>query len=173
MIIDDFFLSEEDKHFIDETVLGHNFPFFLQNVHHNDREEDQIMLIHAILGREEHRRPGQVWDTPFYREFIKIFKSFVDKHNIEYKGLFRACVNLSFKNNIESSEKHTDLTFPHKILIVYCNDCDPNATTTVFDDNKETAVYPKKYRGFCFDGQPHSFKFPSFNSRIVIVYNFQ
>lgn len=172
MIIDDNFLSSRNKDYIDQVILSNNFPYYLQLAFLEEGKKEQSILCHCVLKREEDRLPGEFWNSDHYQYYIDILKNFVEKHNIECNEILRCSVNLTFKSFQESCDVHDDQPFPHKQLLIYCNDCDIEATTTVLGD-KTQVISPKKYRGVCFDSAPHYMTYPKEGHRIVIVYNFR
>lgn len=172
MIIDDNFLSNRNKDYIDQVILSNNFPYYLQLAFTEEGKKEQAIMCHVVLKREDDRAPGELWNSEHYQYYIDIFENFMEKQNVEYKEILRCSVNLTFKNTQESCDVHNDHPFPHKQLIIYCNDCDTDATTTVLG-NKTQVISPKKYRGACFDGAPHYMTYPKEGHRIVIVYTFR
>lgn len=180
MIIDDNFLTKENKDYIDQVILGDNFPFYLQLAFPGKYKKEHTVLSHCVLKRKEERLPEElwskgaptIWNSEHHPHFIDILNNFTKKHNIEYNEIFRCSVYLTFKNTEESCDTHNDHSFPHKQLIIYCNDCDIDAVTTVLGDKTEI-ITPKKYRGVCFDGVPHFMTYPKQDYRIVIVYTFK
>ena len=47
-----------------------------------------------------------------------------------------------------------------------------NAYLFIEDNKKILKIKPEKYKGVCFDGQPHYFKFPKSKIRLVVVFTF-
>jgi|TARA_X000001388_G_scaffold57091_1_gene42320 hypothetical protein len=172
MIIDDNFLTQKNKEYIDQVILGDNFPYYLQLAITSKDKKEQTVLGHCVLRRKEERSTGEYWNSEHHPYFIDMFNNFTEKHNIEYNEILRCSVYLTFKSTQESCDVHNDHHFPHKQLIIYCNDCDIHAVTTLLGDETEI-ISPKKYRGVCFDGVPHFLTYPKQDYRIVIVYTFK
>jgi hypothetical protein len=108
-IKDDSFLTEENKNFINNIVLGDNFPYYISN--HSIKDDNKYFLYHVILRRKEDRKENEVFNSSFYPEFLSIIDSFVKKHKIKVKEVLRMSVNYSFNNTykkVVSSDAYKD-----------------------------------------------------------------
>jgi|8_EtaG_2_1085327.scaffolds.fasta_scaffold65162_2 hypothetical protein len=171
IIEDDNFLSERNKIFIESIFDIQLFPFYFYKGTEKNKRGDSF-LSHCLLRREEERDEAEYGNSPFLKEALLIFESFVDKHKIKYKKLLRASINFSYNNGFEASTYHNDHTFNHKQLLVYLNDCDKDAETWIKKDNKIIKITPEKYKGVLFDNCLHKFKFPKTRERVVLIVTF-
>lgn len=169
-IIDNNFLSEESRCFIEKNILGHSFPYYYSaNTIHNPPDNNPYMS-NDIVKRPEERALGETVTSPYANDFLRILKDFVDKNNIEVKEVLRASVNITFAGNTDRCPTHTDHPYPHDQLLVYLNDCLDKEACTVIGDVK---ISPEKYKGVCFKSAPHYMIFPKKGARVVAVYTFR
>ena len=177
MIIDNNFLDEESKLFIDKQILGNNFPFYIQGHTTGDDIVPISFLHHLVVSRPEddNENTSRVVST-FYPQFLKIFELFTNKNNIQHSQIHRCSVNLTFKNNAIACPIHRDHEFEHKQLLIYLNDCDDKDSKTVIFDEKGKSIIeeipPEQYRGICFNSSPHCHYYPKKGIRVVLVYTF-
>ena len=174
-IEDKNFLSSVSKNFIEQTILGNNFPFFF---HKNAVGKDtNSFMCHVVLKRKEDRENKNDINSPFYSNFIDILNEFTNKHNINYKEVLRIAVNFSYNNNSKSSPIHLDHDYPHKQLLIYLNKVkDLNSRTIIYNKFKNKIlkdIKPDQYKGICFNSLPHSTYFPTKGERFVVVYTFK
>lgn len=177
MIIDNNFLDEESKLFIDEQILGKEFPFYIQVNATRDEIEPITFLHHLIVFRpEDDSENTSRIISDFYPQFLKIFQLFTDKNNIQHSQIYRCSLNLTFKNNAIACPIHIDHEFDHKQLLIYINNCEDKDSKTVLLDKKGKniiqEVSPEQYKGICFDSCPHFHYYPKNGIRIVLVYTF-
>ena len=172
-IKDDSFLTEENKNFIDNIVLGDNFPYYMCN--HSIKGDNKYLLYHILLRRKEDRKENEMFNSAFYSEFLSIIDSFVKKHKIKVKEVLRMSVNYSFNNTYKKVASHTDHDFKHKQLLICLNDpADKNSKTVILNNKNKIfkSISPKQYQGICFDGVPHYNFLPRFGNRIMFVSTF-
>lgn len=177
-IIDDDFLSNKDKEFIEEAILTSFFPFYwnANQCYNKDKTPDDIgFLCHTVVKRPELRSK----DEPFFNSslgehFVNILDSFSKKNKIKYKEILRIAVNFTFNVGTTKSLIHNDHDFFHKQLLVYLTDNENASTFLLSKDKKKVIkkVNPKKYRGFMFEDCPHYMQMPEKGKRIVIVFTF-
>jgi hypothetical protein len=172
-IKDDSFLTEENKNFIDNIVLGDNFPYYICN--HSIEGDNKYFLYHVILRRKEDRKENEMFNSSFYPEFLSIIDSFFKKHKIKVKEVLRMTVNYSFNNTYRKVASHVDHDFEHKQLLICLNDpADKNSKTVILNNKNKIfkSISPKQYQGICFDGAPHYNFLPKFGNRIMLVSTF-
>jgi hypothetical protein len=175
-IEDKNFLNEENKKFINETILGPFFAYFRQGFSTYDKDNKDSIFTHIILARPEHRIDKNQINSDYYFDIIKILNSFLQKNNIEYTEFLRICVNLTFNNGVEKCPIHFDHSFEHKQIIIYLNDIlDKNAKTIILDKNEKIIkeIEPEQYKGICFDKLPHYHFYPKIGERITLIATFR
>tara|TARA_B100001063_G_C16502383_1_gene422707 strand:+ start:50 stop:583 length:534 start_codon:yes stop_codon:yes gene_type:complete len=174
-IVDKNFLTQEQKDFINDNILSTYFPYYLNSS--SVSGDNNKFASHIILRRPEDRKDGETFASDYWEPVVDIFKTFINKHNIDYKEMLRCSVNLTFKTNSVTSPIHRDHEYDHKNLLVYITDCvDKDAKTVLLDDNEEKITHesiPEKYKGLCFDGVPHYHYYPKKDIRVVLVYTFR
>ena len=176
MIEDSNFLTSLQKSYIDEVILGANFPYYI-----NDsavKNDKNSYLGHTIIVRPEDRKEGDpLYNSPHFEQAINILKNFVVKNNIDCKEILRCSVNLTYKTNTDACPVHRDHDFAHKQLLIYLNNCkDKGAKTVIMDDSEKTIlkeIEPKKFKGVYFESCPHYMIYPSQDIRVVLVYTFR
>jgi hypothetical protein len=101
-----------------------------------------------------------------------VLENFCKKVGYKYKEIFRISVNLTFNIGLKHSVVHCDHKFPHKQVLIYLNDCDPEAFTFILDKKNKVIkkIKPEKFKGIMFDRQPHYLKYPKHKERIITVY---
>ena len=135
--------------------------------------------------------------SPFYRFFNQLLTEFLNKHQIEYKKVIRACLNLTYHNpDYDFYDPHVDYPENHYVAILYLNDAPGNTLIfdkqINFDDAKECGVIlhdsidwennpipvkreikPEKYKMLLFDGRYYHALRPTTpgDLRLVCVYN--
>lgn len=175
-IEDDNFLKQEHKDFIKNVILNCEFPFFIQQYTTEKDDETSGVLVHTLAKRLENRSQDEWLCSEYGHIFLDMAETFFKKNNISYKTLHRAAVNFTYNTGTERCSTHLDHDFPHKQLLVYLNEVkDKNSKTVILDNDEKTVlkeVYPKEYKGVCFDAKPHFHIFPKVGSRIVFVITF-
>ena len=175
IIVDENFLSEKNKKFIEETVLSNNFPFYLNNK--TTRFDDNKFFSHVIIKRPEERKENEsLFNSPYANEFIDIFKSFIVKNKINTEEILRGSVNLTFRTFENKCSVHEDHAYPHKQLLIYLNNCKDKEAKTVLLNNVGKIIHkitPEQYKGVCFDSCPHYMIFPKRDIRAVMIFTFR
>ena len=182
-------LTDEQKEHIDNIVLSNNFPWYHQNY---STSNNFMYFSHMLLAR------GEDNPTPQYYFFENILKQSCKHINLNVKKVLRACLNLNvncFDDTIPHGDPHIDFEMPHKLGIIYLNDCEGD--THIFNEKHSMdngightypiqehlkkpltifkSIKPEKYKVLIFDGQHyHATSYPAKNDRRVIaVFNFQ
>ena len=172
---DENFLSQKDKDFINNVILGNNFPFYYQT-HSTKQGDHNSFFCHNLIRRLEDRIEGQDYRSMYAETASKFLLEFCEKNNIKVKEILRAAVNIVYSSPSNESPIHKDHDFDYKHLLIYINDTDKNSKTKIYDvDEKKIIkeVTPIKFKGVCFDGVPHSHAYPKKGSRAVIVFTFR
>ena len=170
MIIDDNFLSDESKQFIENYVLSRHFPLYMQG--ESVKGDETPFLNHVILPRPELRDVKT--KHAYYDDFIKILNEFCDKNKIHYDEVLRVCVNFTFYNGVRDvSPTHVDHDFDYNQLIVYLNDPLDVMSSTVLLDKENTNILPKQYRGLSFGKIEHYHYYPKKGGRYVLVFTYR
>lgn len=168
------FLSDEQKLFIDNVVLGANFPFYW-NDSATHEPDDCGFLIHTLLNRPEARQNGETGiNSDYHNYFMEMFDCFCRKNNIAYKEVLRIAVNMTMHNGEELSPVHIDHNFPHNQCLMYLNDS-PTSLTTILEEDGKTVwkeVKAEKFKAVCFPDRQHFVHLPKEGRRVVAVYTF-
>ena len=174
-IEDENFILDKDKKFIEKVVFEEqNFPFYLQPF--QTIFDKKPVFVHQLLRRPEKRKTGEFFNSPYSDTFISILNSFCSNNYIKYNEMLRCAINISFWNDTQKCEIHSDHIFPHCQLLICLNDTDPNSETVILDDDKKTEllrVKPKKYKGIYFENKPHYHYYPRSGYRAMLVYTFR
>jgi hypothetical protein len=160
------FLSTIEKNYINKEIINNqSFPFYWNE--HQVSEDDVPFLSHVMKSRNSDFINSNIF--PFFKG---ILDNFCTKHNIKYKNILRACINLTFLNKKNIGTIHKDHEFPHKQLIIYLNDSDGN--TYLYNDNKKLIkeIIYKQYKIVCFDNCFHSAGFPKSKRRLICIITF-
>tara|TARA_R100001015_G_C4632446_1_gene195997 strand:- start:2693 stop:3226 length:534 start_codon:yes stop_codon:yes gene_type:complete len=172
VIVDDNFLSDENKKYINEFVLANNYPYYITN--NSIGNDNHEFLAHVAVVRPENRNPNfKSVNSTEAVPLLEILNDFIEKNNISCTRILRCAVNLSFNNGFKRTLSHVDHKFNHKSLLVYCTD-NPDAKTVLEKKGKKfKEVLTKKYRGLYFENYNHYLTYPKKGMRVVIVFTFK
>ena len=172
IIIDDNFLSEENKKYIDEVILNDNFPYYISN--NSVGEDNHKFLTHVAVTRPENCDPSNDYNNSTQAfSLLEILNDFVEKHKITCTRVLRCAVNLSFNNGFKKTESHHDHLFEHKSLLVYCTNNSDAKTILDKKGKKFKEIETKKFRGLYFENYKHYLTYPKKDIRVVIVFTFK
>ena len=167
MIIDDNFLNEDQKKWLDHIFESRRYTFeFVKSAHHDYDNANHFQ--HIVLDR----RGDQ--GSPLKEGLYYMLSEFCKKHSISFSKVLRCTINVfppikdSYKCDI-----HTDHPNEHNQLFIYLNDS--SGDTVVTNKSHEQIlqiVEPKKYRCFFFKNLPHFFYYPNSGLRKVALFTF-
>ena len=177
MIIDDNFLTDNNKKFIDYITNTNKFPYYLSSKTTTNDPNKTEMFTHSIIQRPDQRRNPNRYDTSkeYGDNVMDFLKQFTDKHQIRYNEVLRACINLTIHNSQEGALR-IKITISTSSALIYLNDpsCKESRTVVLDDSNNKTVeVYPKQYRGLFFPSCPHLSLLPKHGTRIVAIFTFR
>lgn len=174
IVIDNDFLSEDNKNFISDTVLSNDFNYTIDHSNKN-----QIILQHKILkGSEE---VGQYDDrvvSPYFDQFKKIFVDFLKKYPHSCKVLLKMNVDLY----LPSKDKQTETKVVHenddyRQLIVYLNSSLSRSTKTLIYKGDYTEelynIEAVQFQGINFEKLPVCQIFPKEGSIITLTVTYK
>jgi hypothetical protein len=165
------FLSQNNINFIENIVLGKNFPYYF-NFSKKTLDEKYLILTHIVQGRLENNSLKNIIKSPdSYDETLDILKNFCNSINEKYNFFTRICYNLTFNNGNLRSQIHQDHNYEHKQIIIYLNDCDKFSKTCIIDEKNKIIkeIIPEKFKGVCFNNFKHYHFFPKSGHRVVLV----
>jgi hypothetical protein len=169
-------LNKEQKQFISKTVLGPNFPFYLNDhtvgIGEKIDDPNNYFFSHSIILRPENRNPDTLFNSEYHPFFINLVEKTLIKIKIKPKEYYRMSLNLTYSNGIIECPKHVDHDYKHRTLIVYLNDCDKKACTYIQEKNKTKEIKPIFNTGVFFDDNVHYMKNPTKGLRLVLVTTF-
>ena len=168
VIEDTNFLSKKSKDFIDNVLLGFNFPYYFNyNIDHS-----LVYLLHTFRKAPEERGNEPLNNSELMPEMENLFKEFCTKNSIKYKEILRCAVNLTSNVKRGKSDPHNDHDHPHKSLIIYLNNSDGDTILLDKKNKIHRTVKPKKYKGLYFSYCKHYQYYPKNGIRGVAVYTF-
>lgn len=186
-------LTNREKEFIENYILGVHFPWFWQNQQTINDEEtintsipsnivqhlefyNGPFLSHTLLYRTEdetisHQSRPQHEVSQYFEFFLEIFNRFMIENNLEYSKIFRANLNLSWFNGAKHTTPHLDHHWPHHNFIMYLTDCEDGQTLVWPDDFSASYMFPcQKYTAIAFKQCWHAHRYPAVGSkRLVLV----
>ena len=187
-------LTDEQKDHIDNIIMSNDFPWYFQK---KSTTNEFLYFSHMLLARGDDDRADHI-PTPQYYFFENILKQSCKLVDLNVKKVLRACLNLNincFDRGFPHGDPHIDFEIPHKLGIIYLNDC--KGDTHIFKETHSIdngightypllehlkkpltifkTIKPEKYKVLIFDGKHyHATSYPGFNDRRVIaVFNFQ
>jgi hypothetical protein len=141
---------------------------------------------HTLIFRPEDRVNNQIYNSVHAEVFEDMLITFCNKNQVEYNETLRGSINLTFNNGQGECFPHIDEVGYYKLLLIYLNDpADKESHTVILgmdtplgvpDDGKQQQlkrIVPEKYKGVCFENQPHYQVYPRFGERIVGVFTFR
>lgn len=174
------FLSKENKDFINNVLLGNNFPYYLSEYDVNHPHDDKIpsykILCHTVLQRKEDRKLGETFNSVYTNQTLSILSNFFKKTKIDKVNFFRIAYNYTFNIGVKKSYIHVDHEHDHQQAIIYLTDTlDKNTPTVIVNDKGKTLekCYPEKDKGIIFPKKPHYHIFPKKGARLVLVATFE
>jgi hypothetical protein len=175
-IEDHDFLSQDSKKFIDNIILGREFPYFYQPSAGFDDDHNPF-FCHILIKRPEERADGEKFNSQYGEKAGQLLVEFCIKNNIEVVEILRAAVNIVYNSPDDECPIHTDHDFDHKQLLIYINEpFDKKSNLKIYDwDGKtvEKETSPEKFKGVCFDRRPHTIVYPKKGDRAVMVFTFR
>ena len=127
-------ISEYHQKIIDETLMsGASWPWYFNKV---STTEKFPFFSHTLIKRSN----NEEFETndPNSEAFI-FFKDILDSfciiNDITYKRILRGSLNLSMPSTkYEYTDPHVDHHIPHKVVLMYLNDCNSKANTILFKE---------------------------------------
>jgi hypothetical protein len=167
MIEDTDVFTVKEKRYINEFILGNNFPFYWEPSQTIDPPDQKGFFLHTLIQRDTL--------TIVSREavfFINIAQRFIEKHKLPCKKFFRAALNLTYPTP-GHSVPHKDHSFPHFQIIMYLNNT--TASTVLLKKGKKFKEFmPKQFKIICFPGHyKHYQNYPKTGRRVVGVFTFK
>jgi len=173
LIEDNNFLQDTQKEHIDNLLYNIDFPMYFMD--HGLTNDGKGMFIHSMIKRPE-GETGKRYNSDYFDFFISCFMMFCNKHDIKVNKIIRAAVNCCYNNGHVGPNIHSDHEFEHKQFLLYLNEPEDKDTPTIVYNKKQdeilAKIYPKQFKGACFDGLPHTFKYPKKGLRWVAVFTF-
>jgi hypothetical protein len=161
--------SQEQSEFI-EHLLSTNFPLYYQ-----EAVGKYKTFSHSFLIRNKNNddNEGSVNST-YWKAIHNLFKEVCEKHNIEFKVIYRAALNVTTFNTDKIAHFHTDHPFNHKNFLMYLNDFSDGSTYVQNEDTKEIKeIKAEKFKVAIFGGQLHAQGFcGNGERRAVLVFTF-
>lgn len=165
------FLNKDDELFINNVVLGLNFPFYF-NKHTVTVDDKNYFFNHQIILRKEMRNGNNLFNSDYSEQFMSIVERALKKIKIKAKEYFRMSLNLTYPNGVEKCPEHLDHKHKHNNLILYLNECDENACTYICKGKKIVEIKPVYNQGVLFGGYSHYMINPKKGIRLVLVTTF-
>ncbi len=167
------FLSKENIIFIENIILGNNFPFYLSQK--STATDNYKKMFHELLLRPEGCLLENRINSTYYNDVFNLVNSFLKKFKIKQKEILRMCINFTYNNGVEKCPVHKDHDFPHKQLIIYLNEADINSKTVILNEKNKIIkeIAPEKYKGVCFDNVLHYHYYPKKGERIILITTFR
>ena len=163
-----------------EFVLTTNFPWYYHDqTVPNQKNKDFPFFSHGLLSRAAHEIEGKKYpaipkkNSDYFETAYFILKEILDFNNFKFNIVYRMNLNLTFHTEIKTSQAHTDLGLPHKVVIVYLNTVENGRTIVLDETNQKHYSEPKENKVIFFDGKyKHYQESPGmYDQRIVMVAN--
>ncbi len=161
-----------DELLLVERVHGPDFSWYYQEATRNYKFFGHVLLTRSKDAYDQ--TAGKV-NSQYFAPALEVFNRFCKETGTAYTKVLRGCFNLTTYFAESHSDIHLDHPFPHKVFLLYLNDC--TGGETCFFDSQGSLIHtiaPAKFKGIVFDGMlPHAIKScaPS-ERRIVLVFTF-
>ena len=164
-----------------EQVAGREMPWYsmLETLEVDATEQDYGFLSHAVLlGPSKNKTIGKLcnlFSTPVSANYLhltqQVVREILEANKLNYSCIYRMNFNLClYKGENATSPLHTDLDFPHKILLIYMSNFSGGETVIEVDGVKHLSE-PEEDKIIHVDGKyRHGVNFPSgiHDRRIVL-----
>lgn len=163
-----------------EQVTGRDMPWYsmLETVDVDTTEQDYGFFSHAVLLGPSKAIGHQLWNlfsTPVSPDYLpltqQVVREILDANKLDYSCIYRMNFNLCLhKGENVTSPLHTDLHFPHKILLIYMSNFSGGETVVEIDGVKHLSK-PEEDKIIHVDGKyQHGVNYPSgiHDRRIVL-----
>jgi len=168
VIIDDNFMSDKNKKYVDERILGVDYPYYIKK--NSVDNENHYHMSHIGLLKDEANNVGYpLINSVETKYLLEILNDFVEKHKISCTRVLRCNVDLSFNTGSEKTATYME----HKSLLVYCTNNPEAKTVLEVKGKKFKEIPPKKYRGLYFDNYAYYNTYPKKDIKVAIVFTFK
>lgn len=152
---------------LQDKILDNNFPWYYQSY---SSSEKFPFFSHMLLPRYDYHNENQPEpQSNLFYKFKDILDSFCQINNIEYNRILRACINMTTNYSQNHSDFHVDHDFSHKVIIMYLNDVDNNATLLKNTNNLIKRYDSKAGKILCFNGEyEHAAEFCNEGQRRIV-----
>jgi|TARA_R110000796_G_scaffold44006_2_gene107663 hypothetical protein len=167
-------ISKNNLKTFNKVIEDRNFPLFL-TIKSSTGKKCNPTFEHCVVRVKEFRESLDEINSSFYPLFKSIFETFCKKNKIKHSEIYRCSVNLTFNINEGKKKSHThkDHPYPHKLLMIYLNECDPKSKTVYISPNKKIyKIDPKINTGVLCNGYDHYYYYPTYGYRLVLIYTF-
>lgn len=165
-------LTPKELNFVDDQLLGTNFPWFHQkrSIPKEKKYSNQSypFFSHNLMLRAQSKgkEPGLI-NSEHFNFFYEIFK----RNRSSFDFLLRMSLNLTFYHDTPYGDIHVDHNFEHNNMIIYLNKFS-NGSTFIFDkEHNVTNEIKGKYNTGCiFPGSLHAQGFCEVGeSRLILI----
>jgi len=165
-----------------KNLLSDEMPWYYNNKTVPELPDKDIPFFsHLLLRRpdigtqEKPKIPISNICSTYFESAYFILKEILDFNNVKFNVVYRMNLNLTFHTEIKTSQAHTDLELPHKVIIIYFNTVKNGRTIVLDETNKKLYSEPKENKIIIFDGKHrHYQESPGmYDQRIVMVANIQ
>jgi len=174
-------LSDEDRIFFEQEILGNRFPWhYMPTETAGSKIETPCptswtrapVFNCTIIDRTNPtRKQGRIVSQHYWSIIHPIFNSWVEERGLSAPYIYRCGINCTFYQPFDHSEPHRDHIFDHKNWIWYLDTVD--APTVLFDEelNITHRIPCVKDTAAVFDGQIHAQSYPPLGTtrRVVVV----
>lgn len=138
----------------------------------DDREKELPYYSHMIMKRPVSGAAYSSITSHLFELSYKVIEEILQANNVQLNTIYRINLNATVDGEMKQSSWHTDLSFPHKNLLVYMSKFEGGATM-VRHNNDTKSFEPKPNDAIVFDGNlEHCHLTPSSGRRITLVVNY-
>lgn len=183
LISDNIFCSKDDQKEIFDFFVGDSAKFLWQFGAATNIGGRQEVLENKNVVEQFQMANFISVESPIYQTVFKIFKQFLNKHNIPFYGIMRVKANLLTRGKgIGYHLPHVDSNVDHKVFLYYVNDSDGDTYMfdKVFDSNIKVdpdtfnvveKITPEMGKAILFDGRQYHASSSPINSDYRCIIN--
>jgi hypothetical protein len=171
-------LTQDQRKYIEEYVLGDHFPWFrtayqvgIEHVDNASPYVDSAFFSHQLMKRSDTAISGQI-NSPHFEFFAEIFADWMHSNSQPFTHIYRAAINCVYPGK-GISTPHLDHSWHHNNWIMYLT-TNASAETILFnlDLTIEHAIPCEQYTAVSFSQQLHAHRYPTTDQRVVVVFTY-
>ena len=127
----DNFINENQVKYIDDIILGDNFPWYYAS---SSTSKTFPFFFHNLICRYDSKTEKPQINSDYFAFFNEIFNKFTDDNSLKVNNILRAAINLTTHYSLEFGDPHVDHSCENGYIIMYLNDDYDGGETIIFNE---------------------------------------